>query len=633
MKFKVYILLFFFISLNLWSQSYKSNLASATEFNKLASSPLSNKYGIVKSLKVLYDIQNKKLYYTNSKQYKYHYEFVINYLEIKQELKFFNKYNYQKKHKNKRFLLANINYYENINTYTLELSPADNMSIKDILFLYNKVKNSSYFRNFKFFLNTSRLVLEKNKLTVPYIASDEIYGNQVYQPISLNKAFGKLRFIDIDSLADISIKKTDIVVVNKPVLALPIVNGVLTTRMQTPLSHISVLGINRKIPVATYKKAYSNSYLKSLNNQYVSFQVKLDTFYIKPISKKKFDRKTRKRKKKLKDLAINKNIDSLISGKFLNYKMIDIVGGKAANFGELYKLSLKNNFKVPECSFAIPFYFYLQHIKKHKINILIEETISNYRSIPNDSLLFINLKNIRKQIKKATINQSLIEEINDYVSKNCDYKRIRFRSSTNAEDIKGFSGAGLYTSKTGVLNDTKKSFSKAIKKVWASLWKKQAFLERELFNINQKTVAMGILAHRSFPNEIANGVAITKNLYRKEFYGNVINIQLGEEPVVNPKKDIISEQLLCYEGANVELYNDKKAIEIIAYSSLSKHKLILSNEEILNLSKQLSTIKKYFYKKVYRTGKSFLNFGLDVEFKIDGNNRDLYIKQARYFND
>ncbi|OSY89213.1 hypothetical protein WH52_00735 [Tenacibaculum holothuriorum] len=616
-----------------YSQNYKSKLSSIADFNKLSYKPLSNKYGFVKSLKILYDLKNKKLYYTNSKTYKYHYEFVINYLELDISIDNFNKYNYQEKHKNKRFLLANINHYENINMYTLELSPADNMSIKDIVFLYDKVKSSTYFKNFKFFLNTSRLVLEKSKLPIPYITADEIYGNQVYQPISLNKAYGKLRFINIDSLDNISIENTDIVIVNKPVLTLPIVNGVLTTRMQTPLSHISVLGINRKIPVATYKKAYTNSYLKDLNNQYVSFQVKLDTFFIKPISKKKFDRKTRKRKKKLKDLAINKNIDTLIPGKFLHHKMIDIVGGKAANFGELYKLSIKNNFKVPECSFAIPFHFYLQHIKKHKIDDLIEKTIKNYSITQNDSSLFINLKKIQKRIKKASIDNSLIERINNYVTKNCGYKRIRFRSSTNAEDIKGFSGAGLYTSKTGILNNPKKTFAKAIKKVWASLWKKQAFLERDLFNINQKTVAMGILAHRSFPNEIANGVAITKNLYRKDFYGNVINIQLGEEPVVNPKKDIISEQLLCYEGADIELYNDKKAIEIIAYSSLSNNKLILTNDEILNLSKQLSIIKKYFYKKIYRTGKSFLNFGLDVEFKIDGNNRDLYIKQARYFND
>lgn len=633
MKCKLVILSILFIALNIHSQNYRSSLTSKKDFKKLSFKPLSNKYGIVTSLKILYDLQNKKLYFTNSKQYKYHYEFVVNYLEIPQELKLFNKYNYKKSHKNKRFLLGNINYYKNINTYTLELSPADEMSIQDILFLYHKVKESSYFKNFKLFLNTARLVSEKHQLSVPCITADEIYGNQIYQPISFNKSFGKLRFIDIDNIENENIERTDIVVVNKPVLRLPVVNGVITTRMQTPLSHISVLGINRKIPVATYKNAYANTHLKKLNNQFVSFEVKPDTFYIKPISKKKFDRKTRTKKIKLKNLAINRSVDSLISGKYLNHKMIDVIGGKAANFGELHKLSLQHNFKVPECSFAIPFYYYLQHIKSYGIDKLINKTIHNYTTNKNDSLLAINLKNIQKKIKKSTINKSLLVKINQKINKSCHYKRIRFRSSTNAEDIVGFSGAGLYTSKTGILNDSNKTFEKAIKKIWASLWSKQAFFERDLFQINQKTVAMGILAHRSFPNEIANGVAITKNLYRKDFYGNVINLQLGEEPVVNPNKNVISEQLICYEGADIPLYSDKKAIEIITYSSLNKNTLILKNLEILNLSKQLTYIKKHFYKKVYKRRKSFLNFGLDIEFKIDGKHRDLYIKQARYFND
>ncbi|WP_420553254.1 PEP/pyruvate-binding domain-containing protein [Tenacibaculum aiptasiae] len=633
MKPLITIVTFLFLAFNLHAQNYKGSLKTIEEFNKLSHKPLSNKYGFVKSLKIVYNLKNKKLYYTNSKTYKYHYEFVINYLEYNIPLDNFNKYNYKEQHKNKRFLLANINYYQNLNTYTLELSPADKMSVQDIIFLYNKIKSTSYFKNFKFFLNTSRLVKEKKQLSIPTISANEIYGNQIYQPISLNKSYGKLRFIDIDNLENEKIDKTDIVVVNKPVLRLPIVNGVITTRMQTPLSHISVLGINRKIPVATYKNAYTNPLLKEKNGNYVSFEVKPDTFLIKTISKKKFDRKTKERKRKLKDLDINSKIDQLISGKDLHHKMIDAVGGKAANFGELYKLSLNSNFKVPECSFAIPFYYYLQHIKKHNIDKLIHKTIDDYNTFKNDSLLFINLKKIKKEIKKAPIDSVLIANINKRISSNCNYDRIRFRSSTNAEDIIGFSGAGLYTSKTGVLNDSKKTFAKAIKKVWASLWNKSAFLERELFNINQKTVAMGILAHRSFPNEIANGVAITKNLYRKDFYGNVINIQLGEEPVVNPNKDIVSEQILCYEGADVELYSNKEVIEVITYSSLSKNKLILSEDEILNLSKQLYTIKKYFYKKVYKRRKTFLNFGLDIEFKIDGNNRNLYIKQARYFND
>lgn len=210
---------------------------------------------------------------------------------------------------------------------------------------------------------------------------------------------------------------------------------------------------------------------------------------------------------------------------------------------------------------------------------------------------------------------------------------MRFRSSTNAEDILGFSGAGLYDSKTGIIGDSIKTIEKAIKKVWGSLWLERAFLEREYFNIDQNSVAMGILVHRSFPNEKANGVAITKNLYRKKYFGTIINVQLEEVPVVNPDESITCDQIICYAGANSKLY-DKDIIEVISYSSINNNKLVLSEPEIIKLTKQLEIIKKhYYFNKLYKSKKTYLNYALDIEFKIDGASRDLYIKQARYFND
>lgn len=635
MNVKFFIACFFLLLLESNAQSYKSELRAKKDFTALAHKPLSYKYGFIKSLKVVYDLKSKKLYYTNSKRYIYHFEFVTNYLGREESLDNFNAYNYAATHEYKRYLLANINFYESLNVYTLELSPADNMTVTDIGFLYNLIKQSSFFENLKFFLNTERLIDDKSDLGIPTIEADAIYKHQQYQPISTEKAYGRLRFIDMDELKNVQIQRTDIIVVNKPVLNLPIVGGVITTKMQTPLSHISVLGINRKIPVATYKKAYQTKFLRSLDNQLVSFEVKLDTFYVKSITQEKFTRKTRRRKKKAKKLALNLKTNTLISGADLHHKRIKTVGGKAANFGELFRIaSVTKGFKVPECSFAIPFHFYNQHVTTHKIDAQIEKAIENYTLQKNDSLLKIELKQIRNRIKNASINRALIVSINDHLDNTaCTYNRIRFRSSTNAEDIVGFSGAGLYTSRTGVRNHDKKTFEKAIKTVWASLWKKRAFLERDLYNIDQKSVAMGILAHRSFPNEYANGVAITKNLYRKNFDGNVINLQLGEEPVVNPKPNVTSEQIICYEGADVELYKNKKIIEVISYSSLTKNKLILTKDKIAQLSQQLYRLKKHFYKNVYKSRGTFLNFGLDVEFKIDGENKDLYIKQARYFND
>ena len=241
------------------------------------------------------------------------------------------------------------------------------------------------------------------------------------------------------------------------------------------------------------------------------------------------------------------------------------------------------------------------------------------------------LKRIRKTITKQPIDANLLQLVTSRLENDKDYQRFRFRSSTNAEDMKGFGGAGLYTSKTGIIGDTTKTVEKAIKKVWASLWNIQAFNERDYFNIKQENVAMGILVHRAFPNEVANGVAITKNIYRESNFGYVVNVQIGNESVVEPKKGVVCDQVICYESGESKIYSEKDIIEVITKSSLNDNKLIMSDAEILHLVKQLEVIKHYYFN---RSGEyDYVKFGLDVEFKLAANNRTLYIKQVRYYND
>lgn len=209
---------------------------------------------------------------------------------------------------------------------------------------------------------------------------------------------------------------------------------------------------------------------------------------------------------------------------------------------------------------------------------------------------------------------------------------MRFRSSTNAEDAKGFSGAGLYESKTGIIGDEKKSVSEGILKVWASLWSYEAFMEREYFNIDQSYVQMGVLVHRAFPKEEVNGVIITKNLYRPGYLGFIVNAQLGNESVVQPTKGVTSDQFICYPETTVNIQPDESVIDVITRSSLNKGKLTMTAEEIQHLADEVYEIKMSLYK---RFGRRFVfeDYALDIEFKLEKGTRELYIKQVRLYND
>ena len=203
--------------------------------------------------------------------------------------------------------------------------------------------------------------------------------------------------------------------------------------------------------------------------------------------------------------------------------------------------------------------------------------------------------------------------------------RMRFRSSTNAEDLGSFTGAGLYTSKTGDPSDPDKTIEDAIGKVWASVWGQRAYEERAYWGIDHTRVGMALLCHRSFPDEEANGVAITNNLFdtsglEPAFY---VNVQLGEESVVKPEAGVISDQFLYY----FDLPN--QPIVYLASSSLvADGDTVLTERQIYDLGVALKQVHTFFAPAY---GDSSF-YAMDTEFKFDGEAGEepiLYLKQAR----
>ena len=615
---------------NLQAQTYLNNLQTFKEFKKLSGEPLSDKYSQVISVKVAVHIPSRQVYFISSSQYRYHFEFCIQELGYDKGNVGFNAENYFGPLQNRTYLLGNINYFESTGSWVLEISPFDNMDAESILMLYNQLKPKVFFGpKLRFLLNSTHTeaLYDSHKLNIPVITTSEIFKNQNYQAISKFQGYGLLRILDENTNPD-DLKPNEIVILKGSMINLPPVAGVITTGLQTPLSHLSILAINRKIPCIAYRNALSDSAILKLVGTNVHLKVKADTFYLVPSRFKT----TSHHNQQLVVLKKDFTADSLISVQQLSPASVSYVGNKAANFGLLAKISNRSGFKVPESAFAIPFYYYEQHVKNSNADSLIAELLADTAIDKNPEMLRQKLKAIRKQIKISPIDTLFLAAVEKEIKSLGSYTRIRFRSSTNAEDMRGFSGAGLYDSKTGISGDSVKTIERAIKEVWASLWNYNAYLERSLFNIDQRSVAMGILVHRSFPDETANGVAITKNIYRPGNYGFVINIQAGNEAVVDPQHGLVCEQLVCYPRISSNLFKDKKIVEILTYSDLSPDALLLSENELIHLANALDKIKSAMYKNS-STRKAYLDFGLDIEFKIDGLNRTLYIDQVRIYND
>lgn len=604
-------------------------LATRSDFDLLKGEPLSNNFNGIECVKVVFEIKSKTIYYLESKKYKWHYRFVTEILGDADDLEQFNALNYSQS-PNRRYILATFNYNTNTKNYFLQFAPSDNISDEHIDLLCAKISETAFCKkNFKILLNTTILLRRKASIakTHPVISSDELFLSQTYQPIVEGKASGILLFLPADSIKKGKDYSNNILVLKGSSNDLPICKAVITDEFQTPLSHICLLTANRRTPCAAQKKIFLADSFRRYANKAVEITVTQKALQIRPLTGYKVSVPVSAKKIVPKLDTARRTIASLDK---LSYKDRAAYGSKVCNLAEIKKIERKekNSFTPPK-AFAIPFYYYYRHLQKHHILHDIE-ILTNSKDL-SDSLASKQLQRIRKRMTKAALDTALLNTVTRYCQSNFKSKKIRFRSSSNAEDESNFNGAGLYSSTSGIIGDSSKSIERAIKKVWASLWNERAFFERNYFGIDQKGSAMGILVHETYDNELVNGVCITQNLYRDYDFGFVINMQQGENEVVSPDNKLICEQLISYMNTTSGFYNDAQAADWISYSSLSPNTSLLSVTELKDLTQKMESIKRHFYDLLRVWPGEYKDFAMDIEFKLimENKQRKIIVKQAR----
>lgn len=615
---------------------YLTELKSRADFDMLKGDPLSKNFNGIACIKLVYSLNNKMLYYMDSRRYRWHHLFTREVLSDPDELETFNALNYGRS-PSRKYILATFNYNANTGNYFLQFAAADNPSDEMISMLVDKVTATFYKgKQFKILLNTSILLRRKHDLAQKHavITSDEVFKNQSYQPICKGKAKGILTFIHADSLKADRDYSRCILVMKGTSNEIPVCKGVVTDEFQTPLSHICLLTNNRKTPSAAQKDIFAADVYRKLEGLLVELTVGEEKLSLAEALRLPELNK----KKKPIVLASDTATREVADLSTLSYKRRNAYGAKACNLAELKRLARKRqDISTPDPAFAIPFHYYVLHARSSGAWELIEALARDSAAQVNDSLLGKRLAAIRKAIRRAPLDKDLLNQIRVLCGAHFGSKKIRFRSSSNCEDQPDFNGAGLYTSATGIAGDSVKTIEKAIRRVWAGLWTSRAYKERRFFNVDHRTVYMGVLLHQAFDQEIVNGVAITKNLYRNYEFGFVINLQKGEEEVVSPKPGVVCEQLVSYmNNAWADFYNASRSADWISFSGLSPGVSLLTSDELLSLTQKLQSIKKHFYDLYKMWPKmEYKDFALDVEFKLietaEGK-REFVFKQARPYN-
>ena len=329
---------------------------------------------------------------------------------------------------------------------------------------------------------------------------------------------------------------------------------------------------------------------------------------------------------------------------------IQYFGGKAANFG-IVRTAVPGNSPVAAAfSFDLWNEFLDQNLGGG--NTLREEIaarLSGYTYPPSHmAALSADLAAIREGLFKNTYVTSFTQAQKDAVisvlqDPNYGYdpnSKIRFRSSTNVEDSNQFTGAGLYDSYSGCLADDldgdstgpcicdpnrprERGVFRAIRRVFASFYNDNAFLERLRHDVNETDVGMALLVHHSFPDEfeLANGVAILTKWYKT--WRIELVTQLGATSVSNPGDGSIPEEVSVYVssyGTYPELVRQSNLVPLGAtvmdwqddYNDLAEL-LVAVGEDYNNVTGQDYFLLDLEYKKLACGGAALPAGGLVVK--------------------
>ena len=412
-------------------------------------------------------------------------------------------------------------------------------------------------------------------------------------------ALGRLVFVEAseidDAYASGALLASDILLTDGVPAEVPFVAGIVTLAPTTPNSHVAILAQSYGIPFVYLRESSEQERVRALTGLEVVLRTR--GYSCEQIAIFEVDGIDPDYRSEI--LALKEPLPLTITpmASFGSLAMQDLalaipadiqfVGGKAANFGFLRRVIPKNSPVARAFTFDL-WNAYLDQVVGGG-NTLRDEIAGRLAGLSwptNIAALDATLKDIRDLIKdEADFSTTQQGDILAALSGLDPNRKIRFRSSTNVEDSGVFVGAGLYDSFSACLGDDtdgddvgpshcaadqpkERGVFRALRKVYASFYNLNAFIERLRHGIDESEVGMAVLVHYSFPDELeaANGVATSRFRGGNFLYSTLVS-QVGAESVTNPNGGSIPEivELNGYRPArnNGDIYHHQRSNRLL----------------------------------------------------------------------
>jgi pyruvate, water dikinase len=587
----------------------------------------------VKFLMTGVDTGNPQLYFINSKNIAYHWDFATQALGMPLSNAEFNAQTYFRD--SRKNLAGTLVAHDSFagpggkkGMYALEFWPTDPVKANHVAMAFKEIEKQMPFARGQLAYhpagNTQEALFKREsaelkRLGVKSIDTSTLFKNQTFSALNQGEGYGVLRVIDPSQPGNRPPTVRDVVIFKSLPNDLSHVGGVISEAPQTSLSHINLKAKQNDTPNAYLKDAANDPKVKPFIGKLVHYKVGPDGVEIKEATQAQADawlNKMRPTRTQVppRDLSLT----SIVSLDRLGQADARRVGAKAANLAELRKV-LPNN-TSPGGS-AIPFSFYDKFMKANGLDVAAKAMMADPRFKSDPAVREQMLEDFRRRIRRADLPAELATKIAAAQKTFPAGQPIRARSSTNNEDMEGFNGAGLYDSYTHRADEG--HLGETVKQVWASLWNFRAFEEREFHRIDHMGAAMAVLLTRNYDDEKANGVAVTKNVYDPNWPGLYVNVQVGESLVTNPDPSATPDELLLSRIGE----HGEWETQYIRDSSLTQSgKHVLTEAQLRELTAALNKIQDHF--KATYGKQNDPKFAMDVEFKIDLAGK-LIVKQAR----
>ncbi|HJL16779.1 MAG TPA: PEP/pyruvate-binding domain-containing protein [Sandaracinaceae bacterium LLY-WYZ-13_1] len=603
--------------------AHAHRIDDAETWARLAARPRTASVARTEVVKLLIDLEDeRRLWFVDTERWPVHYDFARERLSSDarpvEDHATFNVAQYRRT--DRRFVMGSVVHYLDPDLWTFEMIAGDDLAGARVLRAFEQVRDAVYFGEALRYRPVSALHEERTATVgerLPRIGADEVFASIRYQPLTEGVAYGTLRFVR-GALDPSTVRPSEILVLAELPDEIPVSAGVVSAQLQAPLGHLAILCATRRTPNMGLRGALDDPRLIALEGRLVRLEVGPQEPSIRAATRREAEAAWASRRPEQpltprlddRDVGLRAICDLRIGD-------ADTVGAKAAQLGEV--CAIGGVVRTPG-GFAVPFHDYLHHLGRAGAADGIDAMLADGSFRRDAGARAERLAELRAIVERAPVDRALIRRVRRRIARFDGEPRVIFRSSTNAEDLPGFTGAGLYRSTVVPSDASDEAIADALRHVWASVWLQGAHEEREWYRIDHARVAMGVIVQPFVDGAVANGVAITRNPFYEARPAYFVNAQALGGTVTGAGGDEIPEQHLIYT------YGEELEAELLSRSTRTAGQPLLGEAELAELAEVLGVLHERMLPHWAHRANA-----VDVEFLIAGPDRHVVVLQARPF--